>query len=80
MVEFSSVGVTSVRANTLQTVQQATAQRAASVRTVQSASAPIMQGVVEQRGETVGVLAPLNGGRASLGGLEGAGIFTGIVA
>jgi len=77
MVEFSSVGVTSIRATAGQYTARATAQRAPALTTVQAASAPIMQGIVQQRGDTVGTLEPQSGGRASLGGLEGAGLFTG---
>lgn len=77
MIEFSSVGVTSVRATAQQTAARSTAQRAPALTTVQAASAPIMQGIVQQSGDTVGTLVPLSGGRGSLGGLQGAGLFTG---
>jgi|GEM_PF-3701465 len=60
-----------------QSVSTAINQRSPSVESVTQAARPIVSGIVEARGETVGVLTYNR--RAELGGLEGAGLYTGIV-
>ena len=65
----------SVTAYVDRTVASVNRQPTASVESVQEASRSFMADVVRPRGDTVGVLASET--RASRGGLEGAGMFTG---